>query len=73
MQKFADVYEETHQRQNHYVNIVEIYEKLTNEDDYSDPLRLTHEVSVNGDYVTIMHRDTWERVHFQMRSALHKR
>ncbi len=54
MQKFADMYKDTYQRQNQYVDIVEMHDKLTDEDDYSDPLRFTHEVSVNGYYVTIL-------------------
>jgi hypothetical protein len=74
MQKFADLYEDTHQRHNQYVDIVEMYDKLTDEDDYDDPLDLTHEVSVGGDYVTILpDGESWGRVIFNMRSALHKR
>ncbi len=74
MQKFADLYQETHQGHNEYVNIDEIHDKLTDEDDYCDPLHLTHEMGVGGDYVTILpDGGTWQNVHWRMRLALTQR
>ncbi len=45
-------------------------------DDNTDPptIRLIHEVSPNGDFVTILRDgDTWESVHYKMRKALDDR
>ena len=57
------------------MNICEIYQKLTDEEQVSYPYEVRdHTTSIDGDFVTILRDgDTWESVQFSLRIAIHKR
>ena len=75
--QLVEKYAETDHCPAHYQEIKEKYDVLNhffNLRDDPQTIPLTHEVSPNGDVVTILRDgDTWESVHFKMRKALDDR
>ena len=74
MQRFADLFEDTREHAELYVQISELHEQLLHVSTDPPTIRLIREVSPNVEYVTILRDgDTWDNVHFKMRKALKDR